>query len=97
MTALRTESDRCTLNVGLPIQTKLTNYIQRMEIDMSNKKIKNPLWDNELNIEKRLDFLINSLTLDEKISCMSNANPDIDRLGIRAFNIGGEGAHGVQA
>lgn len=64
---------------------------------MSNKKIKNPLWDNELNIEKRLDFLINSLTLDEKISCMSNANPDIDRLGIRAFNIGGEGAHGVQA
>lgn len=64
---------------------------------MSNKKIKNPLWDNELNIEKRLDFLINSLTLDEKISCMSNANPDIDRLGIRAFNIGGEDAHGVQA
>ena len=51
----------------------------------------------ELDIEKRLDFLINSLTLDEKISCMSNANPDIDRLGIRAFNIGGEGAHGVQA
>ena len=33
---------------------------------MSNKKIKNPLWDNELNIEKRLDFLINSLTLDER-------------------------------
>lgn len=64
---------------------------------MPNKKIKNPLWDNELNIEKRLDFLIDSLTLDEKISCMSNANPDIERLGIRAFNIGGEGAHGVQA
>ncbi len=64
---------------------------------MPDKKIKNPLWDNELNIEKRLDFLIDSLTLDEKISCMSNANPDIERLGIRAFNIGGEGAHGVQA
>ena len=34
---------------------------------MSNKKIKNPLWDNELNIEKRLDFLINSLTLEDKL------------------------------
>ena len=52
---------------------------------MSNKKIKNPLWDNELNIEKRLDFLINSLTLDEKISCMSNANTDIETRPGRGF------------
>ena len=64
---------------------------------MTDKRIKNSLWDSELDIEKRLDFLIENLTLDEKISCMSNANPDIERLGIKAFNIGGEGAHGVQA
>ena len=64
---------------------------------MADKKIKNPLWNSELDIEKRLDFLVENLTLDEKIRCMSNANPEIERLGIRAFNIGGEGAHGVQA
>ena len=64
---------------------------------MTDKRTINPLWDSELDIEKRLDFLIENLTLDEKISCMSNANPDIERLGIKAFNIGGEGAHGVQA
>ena len=68
-----------------------------LEEIMTDKRIKNSLWDSELDIEKRLDFLIENLTLDEKISCMSNANPDIERLGIKAFNIGGEGAHGVQA
>lgn len=64
---------------------------------MADKKIKNPLWNSELDIKKRLDFLVENLTLDEKIKCMSNANPEIERLGIRAFNVGGEGAHGVQA
>ena len=64
---------------------------------MINKNIKNPLWNNELDIEKRLDFLLDNLTLDEKICCLSNANPEIERRGIRAFNVGGEGAHGVQA
>lgn len=64
---------------------------------MADKKKNNPLWDSELGIEKRLDFLIESLTLDEKISCLSNANPDIERLGIKAFGVGGEAAHGVQA
>lgn len=56
---------------------------------MTDKRTINPLWESELDIEKRLDFLIENLTLDEKISCMSNANPDIERLGIKAFNIVG--------
>ena len=46
---------------------------------MADKRIKNPLWDSELDIEERLDFLVENLPLDEKIRCMSNENPDIER------------------
>ena len=31
---------------------------------MTDKRTINPLWDSELDIEKRLDFLIENLTLD---------------------------------
>ena len=31
---------------------------------MTDKRIKNSLWNSELDIEKRLDFLIENLTLD---------------------------------
>ena len=57
----------------------------------------NPLWDSSLPLEQRLDYLLASLTLEEKFSCLGTGCPDIPRLGIRAFYVGGEGAHGVQA
>lgn len=64
-----------------------------MEKDYSNT----PLWDNALSLDERLDYLIGELTLEEKIACMGTGNPDIPRLGIREFHVGGEAAHGVQA
>ena len=56
-----------------------------------------PLWNNKLSLEERLDFLLNELTLEEKIACMGTGNPEISRLGVPAFHVGGEAAHGVQA
>ncbi|MBQ9928204.1 MAG: glycoside hydrolase family 3 C-terminal domain-containing protein [Lachnospiraceae bacterium] len=56
-----------------------------------------PLWNNELPIEERLDYLINELTLEEKITCLTTGCPDIERLGIKASYMGGEAAHGIEA
>lgn len=57
----------------------------------------NPLWDNRLPIEERLDYLIKELTIEEKISCLGTGCPEIPRLGIRPFSMGGEAAHGIEA
>lgn len=65
--------------------------------DMEKDYRNTPLWDNALSLDERLDYLIGELTLDEKIACMGTGNPDIPRLGIREFHVGGEAAHGVQA
>lgn len=56
-----------------------------------------PLWNNRLDIEKRLDYLVNELTLEEKINCLTTGCPDIERLGIKASYMGGEAAHGIEA
>lgn len=58
---------------------------------------KNILWDDAKSFQERLEYLIEELTLDEKIACMGTSCPDIPRLGISCFHLGGEGAHGVQA
>lgn len=57
----------------------------------------NLLWNNQLPVEERLDFLIKEMTLDEKLHCLTTGCPDIERLGIRASHVGGEAAHGIQA
>ena len=56
-----------------------------------------PLWNNKLPIEERLTYLINELTLDEKIACLTTACPEIERLGITVTSMGGEAAHGIEA
>ncbi len=56
-----------------------------------------PLWDNNLPVEERLDYLVKELTLDEKISCLTTGCPDFPRLGIKASYMGGEAAHGIEA
>ena len=56
-----------------------------------------PLWNSGLSEEERLKYLLQELTLDEKFACLGTGNPAIERLGIPAFGVGGEGAHGVQA
>lgn len=56
-----------------------------------------PLWNNKLPIEERLTYLVNELTLEEKISCLTTSCPDVERLGIKATYMGGEAAHGIEA
>lgn len=63
--------------------------------DMDYKKT--PLWKESLSLEERLDFLVKELTLEEKISCVCTKAPEIKRLGITSFALGGEAAHGVEA
>lgn len=46
-------------------------------------------------LEHRLDSLISSLTISEKISLLSTSQTAIPRLKLPAYQIGGEAAHGV--
>lgn len=57
----------------------------------------NPLWNNQLSVEERLDYLIQELTLEEKLDCLTTGCSDIERLGIKATYMGGEAAHGIEA
>lgn len=59
--------------------------------------LETPLWNIHLTEKERMEYLLSQLTMDEKFQCMGTVCPAIPRLGIPAFQIGGEGAHGVQA
>lgn len=64
---------------------------------MNTNYLDTPLWNSGLAEEKRLDYLMDALTLEEKFACLGTGCPAIERLGIPNFGVGGEGAHGVQA
>ncbi len=53
-----------------------------------------PFRDPSLDIEERLDDLMQRLTLEEKIGFIPMTHASVPRLGIEEFAIGGEGAHG---
>ncbi len=57
--------------------------------------MRNPLFDTTLPVEKRLDWLLDEMTMDEKLRCFATTAPAIERLGIPGFSVGGEAAHGV--
>ncbi len=55
-----------------------------------------PLYRNPAApLEKRVDDLLERLTLDEKVSQLMNDAPAIDRLGVPRYNWWGECLHGV--
>ena len=54
-----------------------------------------PLWDASLDINERLDWLLEALNLDEKCRMLSTLTPEVARLGIRSTYLGEEAAHGV--
>lgn len=56
-----------------------------------------PFWDSALSIEKRLDWLMAEMTMEEKLRCLASGMKPIGRLGIPAMSLGGEAAHGVEA
>lgn len=56
-----------------------------------------PFKNEQLPLKVRLDDFIERLTLEEKLQLLANAPIGIPRLGVQAFGIGGEAAHGVEA
>ena len=54
-----------------------------------------PFWDASLTDDQRIDWLLSAMTIDEKLDYLSSQAPDLDRLGIPGFSVGGEAAHGV--
>ncbi len=56
---------------------------------------KGTFWDHTLDTEKRLDLVINELTLEEKCNQLLHDAPGIDRLGIKPYNWWNEALHGV--
>lgn len=51
--------------------------------------------DTALPIAERVKALLEELTLDEKLLLITTRQQEIPRLGIKAFNIGGEAARGL--
>lgn len=62
-----------------------------------NTDYSTPLWNTALPAEERIGWLLDQMTTEEKMTWMSGWNPNLERLGIPGFSVGGEAAHGVQA
>ncbi len=54
-----------------------------------------PWRDTTLALESRVEWLIERLTLDEKLSLMVHQNPAIERVGLPAYSWWNEALHGV--
>lgn len=61
------------------------------------EKRNTPFWNSALPLEKRLDWLLTEMTIEEKLGCLASGMKPIERLGIPAMSLGGEAAHGVEA
>ncbi|MCR4585030.1 MAG: glycoside hydrolase family 3 C-terminal domain-containing protein [Lachnospiraceae bacterium] len=55
------------------------------------------LWDSSTDIETKLDHILKSLTLDEKLHMLASGSMGVERLSIPDMRLGGEAAHGVEA
>lgn len=54
-----------------------------------------PFRDPALSTRKRIDDLLERLTLDERIAMLHQYSPAVPRLGVAAFRTGSEALHGV--
>lgn len=54
-----------------------------------------PFRDPQLPLAKRIDDLLQRLTLDERVAFLHQFAPAVDRLGVAAFRTGQEALHGV--
>lgn len=54
-----------------------------------------PFHDSELDVRKRVDDLLDRLTLDERLAMLHQYAPAVPRLGVAAFRTGSEALHGV--
>ncbi len=55
------------------------------------------LWSSNTDIETKLDHILKSLTLDEKLHMLASGSKGVERLSIPDMRLGGEAAHGVEA
>lgn len=56
----------------------------------------NQVWfDSTLPLEKRVDALVSSMTLEEKAGQMNNHAPALPRLGVPEYDYWSEGLHGI--
>ncbi len=62
---------------------------------LSAQSVVYPWQDTSLSMEQRVEKLISSMTVEEKIGQMMNDAPAIDRLGVPAYNWWNECLHGV--
>ncbi|MGQ1947739.1 glycoside hydrolase family 3 C-terminal domain-containing protein [Geofilum sp. OHC36d9] len=54
-----------------------------------------PFKNTALPVEKRVDDLLNRLTIEEKVSLLVSTSEEITRLGVAKYYHGNEGLHGV--
>ena len=54
-----------------------------------------PWQDPQRSLDERVEWLINNLTLDEKLSLMVHRNPAIEHVGLKAYSWWNEALHGV--
>lgn len=54
-----------------------------------------PWQDPQRPLDQRVDWLVDRLTLDEKLSLMVHQNPAVERLGLPAYSWWNEALHGV--
>ena len=54
-----------------------------------------PWQDPQLSLDERVEWLIQHLTLDEKLSLMVHQNPAIERVGLKPYSWWNEALHGV--
>lgn len=64
-------------------------------ISSCENSCKYPYQNSLLSPEERAEDLLDRLTLDEKVSLMLSESPEIERLGIKAYNWWNEALHGV--
>src|SRR5262245_27922901 len=66
-----------------------------LKTGVSGQESAQPYKDPSLPIEKRVDDLVSRMTLEEKVSQMTNAAASIERLGVPAYDWWNEALHGV--
>lgn len=54
-----------------------------------------PFQNPKLPLQERVQDLVSRLTLEEKIQSMMQYQPEVDRLGVKAYKHGTEAAHGI--
>lgn len=57
--------------------------------------IKYPYQDPNLDLETRVADLVNRMNVEEKIGLIPTKQEAIERLGVKAYEVGGEAAHGI--